>query len=180
MTKAIFFDVDGTLVSFKTHTMSPATLQALHTLREKGILLFLSTGRHQAMLDYDAYFEAVGGKVNDSFYYYREQASLQARQYQRALDDLQKAIELNPQELLYRAELAVVNIRVGRSKEAVEVLQEALKIDPSYSEAYRLMGLAYVYQKKADEACAAFAKAKELGNENVDELIEKNCNNTSN
>lgn len=52
MTKAIFFDVDGTLVSFKTHTMSPATLQALHTLREKGILLFLSTGRHQAMLDY--------------------------------------------------------------------------------------------------------------------------------
>ena len=46
------------------------------------------------------------GKVNDSFYYYREQASLQAHQYQRALDDLAKAIELNPKELLYRAELA--------------------------------------------------------------------------
>ena len=134
----------------------------------------------QAMLDYDAYFEAVGGKVNDSFYYYREQASLQARQYQRALDDLAKAIELNPQELLYRAELAVVNIRVGRSEEAVKILQEALKIDPSYSEAYRLMGLAYVYLKKNEDACAAFAKAKELGNENVDDLIEKNCNNTSN
>ena len=70
MTKAIFFDVDGTLVSFKTHTMSPATLQALHTLREKGILLFLSTGRHQAMLDYvrdlfpfDGYV-ALGGQYN--------------------------------------------------------------------------------------------------------------------
>ena len=50
MIKAIFFDVDGTLVSFKTHTISPATMEALHALREKGIKLFLSTGRHQAML----------------------------------------------------------------------------------------------------------------------------------
>ncbi len=51
MTKAIFFDVDGTLVSFKTHTISQPTLDALHKLREQGILLFLSTGRHPAMLD---------------------------------------------------------------------------------------------------------------------------------
>lgn len=129
----------------------------------------------RSMLNYDAYFKAVDGKVNDSFYYYREQASLQAHQYQRALDDLAKAIELNPKELLYRAELAVVNIRVGRSEEAVKVLQEALQIDPSYSEAYRLMGLAYIYLKKKNEACEALAKAKELGNENVDDLIEKNC-----
>lgn len=129
----------------------------------------------RSMLDYDAYFKAVDGKVNDSFYYYREQASLQAHQYQRALDDLAKAIELNPKELLYRAELAVVNIRVGRSEEAVKVLQEALQIDPSYSEAYRLMGLAYIYLKKKNEACEALAKAKELGNKNVDDLIEKNC-----
>ena len=30
------------------------------------------------------------------FYYYREQAALKARQYQRALDDIVKAIELSP------------------------------------------------------------------------------------
>lgn len=50
MIQAIFFDIDGTLVSFRTHTISPATLEALHTLREKGIKLFISTGRHQKML----------------------------------------------------------------------------------------------------------------------------------
>lgn len=44
MTKAIFFDVDGTLVSFKTHQISPAVRQALQALRERGIKLFLSTG----------------------------------------------------------------------------------------------------------------------------------------
>ena len=51
MTKAIFFDVDGTLVSFKTHQISPSVRQALQALRERGIKLFLSTGRHLAMLD---------------------------------------------------------------------------------------------------------------------------------
>ena len=43
--------VDGTLVSFKTHQISPAVRQALQALRERGIKLFLSTGRHLAMLD---------------------------------------------------------------------------------------------------------------------------------
>lgn len=129
----------------------------------------------KAMLDYDAYYKAMNGNVNAAFYYYREQAAMQARQYQRALDDLAKAIELAPDELLYRAELAVVNIRVGRSEEAIRILQEALKIEPEYAEAYRLMGQAYVQLKKKDEACESFAKAKELGDPNVDALIEKHC-----
>lgn len=129
----------------------------------------------KAMLDYDAYFDAVNGNVNDAFYYYREQSAMKARQYQRALDDLAKAIELNPKEVLYRAELAVVNIRVGRNEEAVKVLQEALELEPQYAEGYRLLGQAYVQLKKKDDACAAFAKAKELGDPNVDALIEKHC-----
>lgn len=49
MVKAIFFDIDGTLVSFQTHTISPAVLEGLHRLRERGIRLFLSTGRHKVM-----------------------------------------------------------------------------------------------------------------------------------
>lgn len=52
MTKAIFFDVDGTMVSFRTHKMSPALLEGLHKLRDKGIKLFVATGRHAAMLSY--------------------------------------------------------------------------------------------------------------------------------
>ena len=51
MIKAIFFDVDGTLVSFRTHVISPTTLRALSYLREHGVSLFLSTGRHYLMLD---------------------------------------------------------------------------------------------------------------------------------
>lgn len=47
MTKAIFFDIDGTLVSFKTHRISPAVLDGLHRARDRGIKLFIATGRQQ-------------------------------------------------------------------------------------------------------------------------------------
>lgn len=51
MIKAIFFDVDGTLVSLKTHTIPQSTLDSLQALRKKGIKLFISSGRHMEMLD---------------------------------------------------------------------------------------------------------------------------------
>lgn len=50
MTKAIFFDIDGTLVSFSTHRVSPGVLEALHTLRKKGVKLFIATGRHRSAI----------------------------------------------------------------------------------------------------------------------------------
>ena len=128
-----------------------------------------------AMLDYDAYHTAVKGEVNDVFYYYREQAALKARQFQRALDDIVKAIEMNPTDLTYQAEHAVVNLRVGRYEEAIQILDNILKSDPKYAEAYRLLGLCQIQLKKTDEACGNFKKAKELGDPNVDELITKYC-----
>ncbi|MDE6956254.1 MAG: Cof-type HAD-IIB family hydrolase [Oscillospiraceae bacterium] len=67
MIKAIFFDVDGTLVSFQTHRASDAVLDGLARLREKGIKLFLATGRHQVMIaplrarfDFDGYVTLSG------------------------------------------------------------------------------------------------------------------------
>lgn len=44
--KAIFFDIDGTLVSFRTHCIPPDTVRTLDKLRQNGILLFIASGRH--------------------------------------------------------------------------------------------------------------------------------------
>lgn len=46
MVKAAFFDIDGTLVSFKTHVVSQSTLSAIRELRQKGVKVFIATGRH--------------------------------------------------------------------------------------------------------------------------------------
>ncbi|MDR2951484.1 MAG: Cof-type HAD-IIB family hydrolase [Prevotella sp.] len=45
MIKAIFFDIDGTLLSFKTHTVPQSTIDAINAVKQKGIKVFLATGR---------------------------------------------------------------------------------------------------------------------------------------
>ncbi|WP_296879171.1 Cof-type HAD-IIB family hydrolase [Thomasclavelia sp.] len=45
MIKAIFFDIDGTLVSFKSHQIPRSTIEALKKLKENGIKIFVATGR---------------------------------------------------------------------------------------------------------------------------------------
>lgn len=153
----------------------PMTADFAPYLLERAQMYMNADQPRNAMLDYDAYDTAVKGQVNDVFYYYREQAALKARQYQRALDDIAKAVELNPTDLTYQAEHAVVNLRVGRYEEAIQILNNILKTDPKYGEAYRLLGLCQIQLKKTDEACGNFKKAKELGDPNVDELIKKYC-----
>ena len=46
MIKAVFFDIDGTLLSHNTYSVPESTKNALKLLREKGILTFIATGRH--------------------------------------------------------------------------------------------------------------------------------------
>lgn len=46
MIKAVFLDVDGTLVSHKSKSVPQSAKEALEKLRAKGIKVFLSTGRH--------------------------------------------------------------------------------------------------------------------------------------
>lgn len=45
MIKAIFFDIDGTLLSFKTHKMPQSTIDAINVVKRKGIKVIIATGR---------------------------------------------------------------------------------------------------------------------------------------
>lgn len=51
MTKAVFFDVDGTLVSFKTHKISSAVLDALYELQHRGVKVCIASGRPRYLID---------------------------------------------------------------------------------------------------------------------------------
>ena len=50
MIKAVFFDIDGTLFSHRTHCVPDSAVRALKALREQGVLTFVATGRHISML----------------------------------------------------------------------------------------------------------------------------------
>lgn len=43
--KALFFDVDGTLVSFRTHRVPDSAREALCEAHERGVKLYIATGR---------------------------------------------------------------------------------------------------------------------------------------
>jgi Cof subfamily protein (haloacid dehalogenase superfamily) len=51
MIKALFFDIDGTLVSFKTHRIPDSTRKAIETVRSKGVKVFIATGRHFSVIN---------------------------------------------------------------------------------------------------------------------------------
>lgn len=69
MIKAVFFDIDGTLLSHRTMQVPLSSKEALVKLREKGIYTFIATGRHISEmkdlplddLQFDGYITLNGG-----------------------------------------------------------------------------------------------------------------------
>ncbi|MDR0938317.1 MAG: Cof-type HAD-IIB family hydrolase [Mediterranea sp.] len=51
MSKALFFDIDGTLVSFDTHRIPTSTIEALEAARSGGHKIFIATGRPTAIIN---------------------------------------------------------------------------------------------------------------------------------
>ncbi len=43
--KALFFDIDGTLVSFQTHVIPDSTVRALERAKAQGVAVYIATGR---------------------------------------------------------------------------------------------------------------------------------------
>ena len=127
----------------------------------------------EAVMDYNTFYDAVSGDVTAYFYFQREQAEMQCRMYQQALNDINKAVEMAPEEVDYWVEKGSVHLRVNQLDEAIAAFNKALSMNDQYAAAYRMLGYCQAMQKKNKEACANFAKAKELGDEVVDQLIEK-------
>ena len=135
-----------------------------------------NAGKHrEAVMDYNTFFEAVHGDVTALFYFQREQAEMQCRMYQQALNDINKAVEMAPEDADFWVEKGSVHLRVNQLDEAIVAFNKALLLNDKYAAAYRMLGYCQAMQKKNKEACANFAKAKELGDEVVDQLIEKYC-----
>ena len=51
MIKAIFFDIDGTLVSLSTHRIPQSAVDAITQAKRRGVKIFISTGRPFPLID---------------------------------------------------------------------------------------------------------------------------------
>lgn len=131
-------------------------------------------GRYRdAIADMNEYEKLMSAEVNESFYYIRHQTHIQARLYQQALNDINRAIQMNPSEVLYYAEKASLEVRVGLLDEAIATAQECISVDPKASDGYLFLGLAQCLKDNKKEGLDNLRKAKELGDPQADTLIEK-------
>ena len=126
-----------------------------------------------AVNDYNDYETLMAAQLNANFYFLREQAEFAGHLYQQALDDIRRAVEMAPNELVYRAEKANVELRVGMIDDAIESAKGCISIAPGESDGYLFLGLAQCVKGIKAEGLKNLEKAKELGNSQAQSLIDK-------
>jgi tetratricopeptide (TPR) repeat protein len=80
----------------------------------------------------------------------------------RALEEMQRAIELDPISPLYYADRAWVNYVLENYDKAIEESQKSLKLYPDFVYGLFTLGLGYVGKNMIEDAIAAHKKAGEL------------------
>jgi tetratricopeptide (TPR) repeat protein len=126
-----------------------------------------------AISDMNDYEELMAANINDNFYYVRHQVEIQGRLFQQALNDIDKAIQMNPQEILYYAEKASLQIRVGLYQEAISTAKECISIDANNSDGYLFLGLGQCLTGNKTEGIQNLQKARDMGDTQAEALIEK-------
>ena len=127
----------------------------------------------QAVADLNEYEKLMQTTVNANFYYLRFQAEVGGRLFQQALNDIDQAIKMVPQYDLYYAEKASLQVRVGLYDEAIETAKECIQIAPDHSDGYLFLGIAQCLKGQKEEGVQNLKKARELGDSQADDLIEK-------
>ncbi len=157
---------------------------------EQAIPMFIKSVR-LIPFQYDAYYE-----LSASYYtignYLRADSILNVRfdknddkslnllgkiKYQ--LGEVDKSIELHTCALkikrseYYLYDLAISYGKTGDFNKSLELINEALKINNRFAEAYYLKGI--ILFQKGEDPCSNFQKALSLGNEKARDMVQKYC-----
>ena len=128
----------------------------------------------KAFKDYLLYDSLMNYNVqSDEFYYIKYRCESKIRQFQLALNDIAHAIILNRREPVYYAEMASLQLRVNKPDDAIKTCDMALQLSDKYADIYIIKGIALCETDKKAEGIEALQKAKELGDDRAEGLIEK-------
>lgn len=135
----------------------------------------IQAGRYrEAVFDYNEYEKAIGpNNLNATFYYIRQQAEMQARMYQQALDDIHTAIATAEDPLPYLLEECLILLRVGEYTKAAEQAELLLVRQPDNADAHKIAGIAYGELGNIAKAHKHLSEAQQLGDTSVNALIQK-------
>ncbi|MCM1108779.1 MAG: hypothetical protein NC388_06955 [Clostridium sp.] len=127
----------------------------------------------EAVRDLYDYEHLMRNEVNANFYYRRYQLETQCRMLQQALDDIDRASRMEPQEALFMLEKAALLYRVDELNEAIATARRAIEINPSLPDAHRILGVCLQAAGKKEEGQKELKQAAELGDSIAREMLEK-------
>ncbi len=145
---------------------APYLLLRSQTLQELGRV-------REAINDLNDYEHLAPNQVTAKFYYQREQLEVQTRMYAPAVNDIQRAIQLQPDEPLLHAELSALLFRLRDLDGAINASKRAISLDDAFPDAHRLLGVCL--REKGDKAGARkhLQRAVELGDAMAKDILEK-------
>lgn len=84
--------------------------------------------------------------------------AMKNRNYSKAIQHLEKAIEMTPNNEVALLNLAKSYIDAGRYEDALKKIHDCLEIYPNYDRAINFIGIVYIYKKDYRTAIAVFNK----------------------
>lgn len=126
-----------------------------------------------AVIDFNEYEHLMNGQLNENFYYRREQAEVECRMYKQALEDIDKAVQINPNDIELEVERAAINLRVGNNDIAETAARRALELNADQPEAHRILGYILHKNGKKDEGLKHLNRAIELGDKAASDIVSK-------
>jgi tetratricopeptide (TPR) repeat protein len=95
-----------------------------------------------------------------------------AGEHAKAIESFRRALHIAPNSAPARLALGISLLQTGLAAQAVEELQAAAKLEPRMRQAYYQLGRAYQALGRAQEAESAFARARELIQEEREGVLD--------
>lgn len=137
--------------------------------------LFYDTNKFdESIKNYNIYLENHPNPVI-SAYNYRGLSYLMLKNYDLALKDFDKAIELNPKNHSAYSNRGELNRRLGDIEAAWKDFEQSIEINPKRGAPYYGMGRIEHDNGHSEKACEYWKKADELGYKYASEELKKHC-----
>ena len=94
-----------------------------------------------------------------TIYFYRGNAYYNQKEYDRAIEDYNQALKLNPKLVAAFNNRGIAYGNKGEYDRAIADYNQALKLNPRFAQAFYNRGIAYNYKKEYDRAIADFNQA---------------------
>ncbi len=136
--------------------------------------LVLSTGG--LMLSFTSEVNAISKKLNQNSFQYHIESGLEKSKnndYEGAIEDFTKAIELNPENEDAYIERGIAKYKLEDYEGAIEDFTEAIELNPENEDAYYWRGFTKYDLKDYEASIQDFTKVIELNPDNGDAYFER-------